>query len=134
MVRKVDYYYTRVANRAGQGARLLETFLDAGVSFRAVHAFPEGGRAQVDLFPKDRGAFLRAARKAGIKLSPRRTAFLVEGSDRVGAVARVLKKLGDAGVNVTALTGIATGRRYGMLLWVRRGNENKAARILRAKR
>ena len=68
-VRRVDYYYTIVANRAGQGARVLESFRDEGVNFLAVHAFPAGAKAQIDLFPEDSRAFLRAARKAGLKLA-----------------------------------------------------------------
>ena len=133
-VRKVDYYYTTVANRAGQGARVLDVFSDADVNFLAIHAFPAGAKAQIDFFPEDRGAFLRAAKKAGIKLSPRRTAFLVQGKDRVGAVAKILRKLGDAKINVTATDGISVGDRFGTLVWVRRDNVNRAARVLGAKR
>ncbi|HKY60505.1 MAG TPA: hypothetical protein VJP59_05780 [Gemmatimonadota bacterium] len=133
-VRKVDYYYTTIANRAGQGARLLDSFRDEDVNFLAIHAFPAGSTAQVDFFPEDPRAFLRAAKKAGIKVSPRRTAFLVQGKDRVGAMARILEKLGDAKINVTATDGIAVGDRFGMLVWVRPDNVNRAARVLGARR
>ena len=133
-VRKVDYYHTTVANRAGQGARLLDSFRDEDVNFLAIHAFPVGAKAQIDLFPEDSRAFLRAARKAGIKVSPRKTAFLVLGKDRVGAVARILEKLGDAKINVTATDGIAVGDRFGILVWVRSDNVNRAARVLGARR
>src|SRR5688572_19263870 len=94
--RRVDYYYTMVANRAGQGARLLDTFRKAGVNFLAVHAFPQSGKAQIDLFPDNPRAFLRAAKEVGVKLSPRRTAFIVDGNNRVGAVARIMGKLAKA--------------------------------------
>ena len=96
--------------------------------------FPSGAKAQFDLFPEDARAFRRVAKKAGLKVSPRRSAFLVEGKDRVGAVARILEKLGDAKVNVTATDAIATGGRFGTIVWVRRDNVNRAARVLRAKR
>jgi hypothetical protein len=132
--RRVDYYYVTVPNRAGQGARLLEAFRDADVDFRAVHAFPNGASAQINLFPKDSRAFLRAAKKAGIKASSRRTAFIIEGRDRVGAVARILGKLGEAKVNVTAMDAIAAGGRFGAIIWVRQDNVNRAARALGARR
>lgn len=133
-VRRVDYYYATVPHRAGQGGRLLGTFKDAGVNFLAIHAFPQGAKAQLDFFPEDSRAFLRAARKAGVKVSPRRAAFLIEGPDRVGALARVLDKLGDAGINVTALDAIASRGRFGALVWVRRDNVSRATRVLGAKR
>lgn len=133
-VRRVDYYYATVPNRAGQGARVLDVFRKEGVNLLAVHAFPDGTKAQIDFFPDDRRAFLRAVKKAGLKVSPRRTAFLVRGKDRIGAVARILRKLGDAGINVTALDAVATGDRYGAIIWVRRDNINRAARVLGAKR
>lgn len=133
-VRRIDYYYVTVPNRAGQGARLLDTFKEEGVNFRAIHAFPSGAKAQFDLFPEDARAFGRVAKKAGLKVSPRRIAFLVEGKDRVGAVARILEKLGNAKVNVTATDAIATGGRFGTIVWVRRDNVNRAARVLGAKR
>lgn len=132
--RRVDYYYTMVPNRAGQGARLLDTFRKAGVNLLAVHAFPEGGKAQIDLFPENPRALLRAAKEAGIKLSPRRTAFIIDGNNRVGAVARILGKLAKANVNVTATDAVAVGRRFGAIIWVRRRDVNRAARALGARR
>ncbi len=133
-VRRVDYYHTSVTNRAGQGVRVLRAFQDARVDFLAIHAFPEGRTSQIDFFPRDSRAFLRAAKAAGIKLSPRRTAFLIQGRDRLGAIAEVLQKLGDAKVNVTALDAVSTGGKYGALVWVRHPNVNKAARALGARK
>ncbi|MFQ5891000.1 MAG: hypothetical protein ACE5JR_13295 [Gemmatimonadota bacterium] len=133
-VRRVDYYYCTVPNRAGRGAQVLNAFKDARVNFLAVHAFPDRAQAQIDFFPEKPKAFLKAAKEAGIKVSPRRTAFLVQGRDRVGVVAEVLEKLGNAKVNVTALDAVSTGGKFGALLWVKRQNVNKAARVLGAKR
>ena len=42
--RRVDYYYTMVPNRAGQGARLLDTLRKAGVRFRSDVVAGPGGR------------------------------------------------------------------------------------------
>jgi len=132
-VRRVDYYYATVSNRAGHGVKLMKAFQDAKVNFLAIHAFPDGPRSQIDFFPENSRAFLKAARKAGVKVSPRRTAFLVQGRDRVGAVAETLDRLGNAKVNVTALDAVCTGGKFGALLWVRRQNTRKAARALGAR-
>lgn len=134
-IRRVDYYYATVPNRAGQGARILDTFRDEGVNLIAVHAFPEGNKSQIDFFPENGRAFIRAAKKAGVQVSPRRTAFLVEGKDRIGAVADILRKLGDAKVNVAATDAVAVGGgRYGAIVFVRRNDVNRAARALGAKK
>lgn len=132
--KRVDYYYTTVPNRAGQGAAIMEAFRDADVNFLAIHAFPQGRTSQIDFFPENRRAFEKAAKEAGIKISPRRTAFLVQGRDRMGAVADVLRILADANVNVTAMDAISAGGKYGALVWVRRDNVNKAARALGARK
>jgi len=131
--RKVDYFKTIIPNRPGQGAKACGPLKDAGVNLLALHAFPAGGRAQVDLIPERRGDFQRAARKMGLKLGPRKTAFLIEGDDRPGAVAGILKKLGAAKINVVAVSAARTGKRYSGLLWVRPRDVARAARVLKAR-
>lgn len=133
-VRKVDYYVATIPHRAGQGAKVLNAFRDAKVNFRAIHAFPEGNRAQIDFFPENSKAFEKAAKEAGIEVSRKKTAFLVQGRDRVGAVAEILGKLGDAGVNVTALDAVSAGGKFGALLWVKPDKVDAAAKALGAKR
>jgi prephenate dehydratase len=136
-VRSVAYYYVTVPNEAGTGARALSTFQEAGVNLLAVHAFPVGRlpvarRTQIDLVPEDGAALRRAARKAKLRLSPRKKALLVEGDDRIGVVAQVLDRLGRRGINVTAITAVAAGKkRFGAIFWVK---ARDVARALRAAR
>jgi hypothetical protein len=133
-VRKVSYFYTMVPNRPGNGARVLRTLADAGVDLLAYSGFPSGGRAQLDFVPKDAGALQRAARRAGIRLSARKTGFLISGTDRVGACASVVGKLAKAKINVTAMDGVSVGGgRWGALLWVKPRDVTRAARVLGAK-
>ena len=129
-VQRVDYYVASIPHRAGEGARILNAFRDAGVNFLALHAFPRDGNAQVDFFPQDSNAFEGAAKEAGIELERRKTAFLVQGSDRVGAIAEILGKLGDADVNVTALDAVSADGRFGALLWVSPEKVDAAAEAL----
>jgi hypothetical protein len=133
-VRKVSYCYTMVPNRPGSGARVLRALADAGVNLLAYSGFPSGGRAQLDFVPEDAGALQRAAKRAGIRLSARKTAFLISGTDRVGACASVVGKLAKAKINITAMDGlIAGGGRWGALLWVKPRDVTRAARVLGAK-
>jgi hypothetical protein len=132
-VRKVDYYYVTVPNRPGEGARVLAALRSAGVNLLAVHAFPSGDGAQIDLVPGMGTALEEAAAKAKLQLSPKKTAFLVEGDDRLGAAADLLRKLADAEINVTAMEAVrAGGGRYGALLWVKPADVDKAAHALGA--
>ena len=130
---KVAYYKTDVPNKPGEGARLLGALKDAGVNLLAFSGFPNGRRAQVDFIPEDEAAFKKAAREAGLKLSARKSCFLVQGEDRVGAVADILSTLAGAKINVTALDAIVAGEgRYGVILWVEPQDVRKTARLIGA--
>mgnify|MGYP001612554740 FL=1 len=133
-VKMVDYYYVKSPDRPGAGAKMLAPFRKAGVSFLAVHAFPEGKGVQVDLVPANRAAFLRAARRARLRVSAKKKAFLVQGNDRAGALAGVLAKLAGAEINVTAVTGLCAGkRRFALIFWVKPKDQRRAARALGAR-
>jgi hypothetical protein len=133
MIRKVDYYYTAATDKPGEGTRLLTALKDAGVGLLALHGFPSARKTQIDFVPTDPAAFVAAAKSAKIKLSKPKAAFLVEGDDRVGAMAGVIAKLSGAKINVTAATGVCAGMgRYGAILWVKPRDVNKAAAALGA--
>jgi len=130
-VKRVHYFYTQVPDRPGQGAKVLNALKEVGVNLSAYVAFPKGRQAQLDFIPTDEAAFKGTAKKAGIKLVGPKTAFLIQGDDRIGAVAETAEKLSSAGINITALHAIAAGaRRYGAILWVKPRDVNKAAKIL----
>ena len=132
IVRRVDYYYTEVSNRAGAGAKVLNAFEAAGVNLIVYNGFPISvRRAQLAFVPTDGDAFLAAAKKAGIKMVGPNIAFLIQGEDRVGAVADIVSKMGQSRINITAIQAIAAGEgRYGAILWVKRRNVDKAAQKL----
>jgi len=134
-VKKVNYCYTKVPNRAGQGERALGELRDAGVSLLAYSAFPIGqGKAQMDFIPDDMPAFRRVARKNGWRISKVKKGFLITGNDQTGAAHKQVSKLAEAGINITAVDAIVGGKgRYGMILWVKPKQYAKAARALNAK-
>jgi hypothetical protein len=132
-IRRVSYYYTTIPDKPGEGIRLLAALRGAGVNLLALHAFPSARKAQMDFVPSDAGAFAAAAKGAKIKLSKPKTAFLVDGDDRVGALAGILGRLASAKLNVTAVTGLCAGMgRYGAILWVKQRDVTKAAAALGA--
>jgi len=132
-IHKVDYYYIMAPDKPGEGARVLGALRDAGVNLQAVLAFPSARRTQIDVIPTDSAAFLSAAKAARLKVSKPKTALLVEGDDRPGAVAALLDRLGRAGINVTATSAVRAGPgRYGAILWVKPRDVKKAAEAMGA--
>ena len=54
-VEQVEYYYTKVANRPGEGTRVLNALKGAGVNLLAYTGFPASAtRAQLDFVPSDK--------------------------------------------------------------------------------
>jgi hypothetical protein len=133
-VRSVDYYYVTVPDAPGEGQRILAALKDSGVNLLAYLGFPlGGGQSQIDLVPDDGESLKEAAQQAGITLSEAKRAFLIQGDDRVGAVADTAAKLAEANINVTAAaaTGAESGR-FGMILWVAPADYDRAADALGA--
>jgi hypothetical protein len=132
-VRIVEYFYISAPNKAGEGARALTTLKDAGVNLLAFSGFPQGRRAQMDFVPADPAAFKQAAKKAKWKVEGPKRGFLVQGDDRVGAIADLLERLGSAKINVTAIDAVSiTDGRYGAIFWVAPNDVRKAAALLGA--
>jgi len=133
-IRRADYYTMKVSQRPGAGAKLLAAMKAAGVNLLAFTGFPSGGGAQVDFIPDNSARFRVAVKRAGLRVSKRKTVFLVRGSDRVGALTGVLGKLASKKINLVALSAIAAGNgRYGMLFWVKPGDVGRTSRLLRAR-
>jgi hypothetical protein len=133
VIRKVDYYYTTTPHKAGEATRILNALRVAGVNLLAFHGFPSARKAQIDFVASNGAALVAAATAAKIKLSKPKSAFLVDGEDRPGALAGILAKLSAAKINVTAVTALSAGvGRYGAILWVKAPDAKKAAAALGA--
>jgi len=132
-IRKVDYFYVTVPNSAGEGAKVLDGLADQGVNLLAFSGFPSRGKGQLDLVPEKSGALTRAAKKLGLKLSQKKTGFLLAGKDRVGAMTKVVGKLAKAKINIIAMDAVVAGKgRYGAILWVEPKSVAKTAKLLGA--
>ena len=132
-VRKVDYFYIETPDKPGEGAKVLAALRDAGVNLLGFTGFPRRRKAQIDFIPEDAVTFKTAARKAGLKLSAKKTGFLIQGDDRPGAFADIMGKLAAVNINVTASDAVCAGEgRYGAMLWVKPADVRKAAKALGA--
>jgi len=133
-VRGIDYYYVTVPDAPGEGERILSALKGGRVNLLAFLGFPlGGGRSQIDLVPEDPESLRAAAEGAGIALSGAKRAFLIQGDDRVGVVADITSKLAGANVNLTAAAATSAGAgRYGMIVWVRAADYERAAEALGA--
>ena len=131
-IRRVDYFYIEVPDQPGSLAPVVAKLKEARVNLLAFTAFPiSGGKAQANFVPENTEAFTKAAKTARLSLSERKQAFLVQGPDRVGAVAEFHQKLADAKINVVAANACsAPGGGFGMILWVNPKDIDAAAKAL----
>lgn len=133
-VRKASYYSTKVPQRPGAGAQLLGELKKSKVNLLAFTGFPAAGGAQVDFIPKDNAKFMKAARKAKLKLSARKTVFLATGADKVGALTSILNRLAKAKINLVSLQAVTAGSgRFGAMFWVKAKDVARASRALKAR-
>lgn len=132
-VRKVDYFHVTVPDTPGQAAKVLAALAARGVNLLAFSGFPKGNKGQLDLVPEDSAALARAAKKLKLKLSKKKSGFLLQGTDRVGAMTKTLDTLAAAKINVTALDAVAGGGHFAAIFWVKPKKFAKAAQLLRAK-
>lgn len=131
--RLVEYFYITSPNKPGEGARALHTLKEAGVNLLAFSGFPQGRRAQLDVVPADPAAFKRAAKQAKWQVVGPKRGFLVQGNDRVGAVAELLERLAAAKINVTAIDAVSVeDGRYGAIFWVAPKDVKKTAALVGA--
>jgi prephenate dehydratase len=88
----------------------------------------------VDFIPENSARFRQAAKKAGLRVSKRKTVFIARGDDRVGALTGILGKLAAKKINIVSLSAVTAGkRRYGMVFWVKKQDVGRASRTLGAR-
>jgi len=131
-IRRVDYFYTTVRDRPGEAYGLLAQMAEMGLNMLAFTALPVGPMyTQLTIFPEHTGKMISAAQRAGMKIDGPHRAFLVQGDDELGALAKIHQELYRADVNVYASSGVTDGRgAYGYLIYVRPEEYDRAARAL----
>ena len=132
-VKEVEYFYALVADRPGEARKLLEFFSEKMVNLLALTAFPVGdGKSQIDLIPADPASLRNAAEDAGVELIGPKKAFLIQGSDQIGALYHYHLKLFNAGINIYACNGVVDGTgRFGYVIWVDPADYDEASAALK---
>lgn len=132
-IKVAQYFKVFVPDRPGEGFKMLDMVKGAGVNLLAFSGFPRGRKGQLDFVPEDPARFKEVAKHNKWKVQGPKSCFVVQGDDRVGAVADVLVRLVDAKINVTAVDAISAGvGRFAVLIFVKPGSVKKAAAALGA--
>lgn len=131
-IRRVDYFYVSVKDEPGQSLEVLSQMADQGVNMLAFAAIPTGlHTTQLTLFPEDSYQLQSVAKRSGMKLVGPKGAFLVQGSDEIGALVGIHEKLYRAKVNIYSSTCVTDGHCcYGYIIYVRPERYEDAAAAL----
>ena len=133
-VRTMEYFSTKIQDAPGKAYEVLETLASEEINVLAFSAVPFGkGQVELTIFPDQSDNFLHLAKNLGWTVTGPQHACLVQGDDHLGAIANILKKLGDAGVNIYASSGVTDGKgHYGYVIYFKEGDHQAAAKALGA--
>ena len=110
-VKKVDVWAGAIEDRAGGLAAKLEPLAATGTNFEfAVARRDQPGTGLMFLEPIKGAKQTKAAAAAGLAKAMEIGALKVAGPDKPGLCAKVAKALGDAGINIRALSAMALGK------------------------
>jgi hypothetical protein len=132
-ITRVDYYMAALPNKTGEGARILNALKDAGVNLTGFLGYRKSARtAEIVIVVDEKTKALGGvAKKAGVELSKKHKGFFINGEDRPGAVAELLSKLAETGINAMSAHALCAGAgRYGVLITVDAADLRKAAKVL----
>ena len=128
-VGKADMWSATIDDRAGGAADKIEPLAKAGANFEFVFArrTPEQpGRGLVFVAPVKGAKVVKAAQAAGFEKAPGIQGLRLEGNDKAGTSAQIMRALGSAGISFRAVSGMAIGRKF--VCYVALDNEGDSAR------
>jgi len=131
-IKRVSYFHLSVPDQPGEAYQLLERLADQGVNMLAFSSSPIGPTStQLTIFPENKRNLTSLAKTIGLSLVGPFPAFIVNGSDELGALAYIHKLLYMANVNVYATNGVTDGHdSYGYIIYVRQEDFERAANAL----
>ncbi|MFC1738045.1 hypothetical protein ACFL1G_03230 [Planctomycetota bacterium] len=119
-----------IADTVGSLQALLTDAAEAGVDLQCFTAFSAGGgKGQVCLSAKEPAGLADCLKQTGIEATEA-AGFIVGGDDTIGAAAKALKGLADAGINGKAGAAIVCGEQYHMLIVVDAADADAAVDVL----
>lgn len=114
-VTKTELWTVAIEDRAGGTVDKLEPLAKAGANFEFVFArrTPEQpGRGVLFAAPVKGAKLVRAAQAAGFVKSTSIHSIRMEGGDKAGLGAKVMRALADAGISFRALSATTLGRKF----------------------
>jgi hypothetical protein len=114
-VGKADVWAVSISDRAGGLADKLEPLARAGANLEMVFArrTPENpGQGMLFVTPIKGAKATKAAQESGMGMPQTIYSVRVEGGDKPGLGAKIARALGDAGVSIRGLSGIAMGKKF----------------------
>ena len=131
-VRTVEYFYTRIRDEPRKAYEVLERLASEEINLLAFSAVPFGPNyIELTIFPDNSENLLHLAKRVGWTFTGPQHACLVQGDDRLGALADIHKRLMDAGVKIYASSGITGGEgHYGYIIYVKEEDHQTAAKAL----
>jgi hypothetical protein len=131
-IKRVEYFNVTVDDHAGDGAKMLIVFAEAGVSWHAFKAEPvDSNRTRFTLFPDDSSKMLTGAESAGIVLYGPYPAIKIKGDEVPGALSVIYEKLSASNIVLSESIGIADiNHGYGVVLCLAQADCEKAMKVL----
>ena len=133
-VRDAEYFYVRIEDVPDKAYELLAGLASEEVNVLAFSAVPYGpSHVELTIFPERPKAFVELAVKMGWKTTGPLHAFLVQGDDRLGALAEIQRMLMDAEVKIYASSGVTDGSgHFGYVVYFKEEDHHRAAKALGA--
>jgi hypothetical protein len=129
-VKRVTYFMANLEDKPGELLKVMQNLRDKKIGLKGLWGFgTHSGKAQLFVVAK-KVEKLRDLWKSSGLLAEEGTGFLIQGSDRIGAMVESLQTLFAGGVNIHAVEAIAAKGRYASFLWVQREDVDKAAEAL----
>jgi hypothetical protein len=133
-VRNAEYFYIRIENSRERAYELLAQLASEEVSLLAFSAVPFGPNyVELTIFPDRSDTFIQLAKKLGWVVAGPQHAFLVQGDDRLGALADIQRMLLEGDVAIYASSGVTDGSgHFGYVIYFKEEDHERAARALGA--
>jgi hypothetical protein len=117
-VKRANCFFLEVEDKPGVLAQFARQLRDAKINLKGLWGYTNSaGKGRIACVPQNSKKFLDAAKKLGLTTT-QGTAFHISGTDKVGALCKVLDTLDEATINIQVLDAISLSGRFGAYLWV----------------
>jgi len=128
--KRVETFTVEAEEKPGALATLTEQFVEKNINIFGIWGSPSGpGRSQIWCLVDHPEIARQILKRWGTNFKER-TACLISGKDRVGALHEVLEKLTPGGHNISCVQGISLGDPFVMVMWPEEGNEEAFCKCL----